>query len=858
MISVVLRKSDLRGQLLLGMAIVLACTTIRGNPAGAQVAEGSPRWKGFPVAASVLVAPFNRVQRDLAFLQDGADPAAPRTARDLLDELAKAIDATRPAGMAVLVDKTFVPIIFVPIKDAEPLLGFLHDRFGWRFHRGDDGLLRGDDLRLVARVSGSWMYFTGSDHRDHLTNLPEDPSAIGSWSDPGNLVQMNVMVSGMPIEQRAAFATLVRESLPAASTAITAAGLEDLLNESEAWQTELQYFRPLNQFHLTSRIIPVAESDLERRLASAARRPMLMEHLATTDAVAVATVSAVLDGERLNLWKNVWAGIDAAARPQLPSPRSKDVAERRMATFGTTVLDTVKAAVATGTIDVGMALHKQGDELVLLAGSSLVGARKIDQAASNLFDALLGVPAFQALQWATGANGDVTVHEFQLPTDDNTRGLFGEAMHVAAGFGPDRVYAAIGGPSAMEKLSLAVDRSREDAPSQGALAHMSLRVAPLMALLDRAPGSDTATNASVREIAEIIARHRKNDVVEFDLNVVDRALEARVRVDSGVVRTVLAAAGDVAPPDRPGTGPSSPPATAGTDLALRVRPGDRFQLQFDTDSDVKTRLANGDRIERATYSSIYEFRVLEARPDGAVRVEAVLKRATIAKKSPDGDWAFDSAAKNPPGSMNPEMVLYMCMVDEPFQMTVAADGTLDDFGGLAEAVDRMVDTKLVPPADERPQAKAFVEGSFNPGGLRDTLGRAFEFYPGKATATGDRWTRTCANVSGIVFDLNNKFLLKSRTEKEAVISVRGQVVEKGADPSAPIHWEVMGTQTGTVTLDPSDGRLLHADYTLKLDAEATVEQDGKPVVTPVESTISMRIAPPVPAKKGSFSPRKRD
>jgi hypothetical protein len=811
------------------------------------------------VTASLQVAPLKRVQRDLAFLFEDAGPTR---VIDAVNALAAAVDGARSSGIVIVHDETFVPIIFVPVKDAEPLLGFLRERFGWRFHRGEDGLFRGDDLRVVARESGSWMYFTSPDHRDHLANLPEDPSATGSWSDPGNLAQLNITVSAIPLEHRAAFATLVGESLEdrelPAVAALAVSGIDGLVTDIETWEIDLQFFRPLNQFHISSRITPVTGSDLERKLASAARRPMLMDHLATSDAVAAATVSTTLDGKPLDFLKQVWAGIDAATRPQLPSPRSRDMAERRMATLGTTALDTVKAAIAAGSIDVGVALHKQGDDFVLLAGSSLPGARKIEQAASNLFDALNGVPAFQALQWATGANGDVTVHEFQMPTDDNTREFFGEAMHLAAGFGPDRVYAAVGGPSAMEKLSLAVDRSREDAPSQGGLVHMAFRAAPLLALLDRAPGADATANASVQQLAESIARHRKNDVVEFDLNVIDRVLEGRLRVDSGVVRMLLTAVTDAAAPGESGTAPTTPPATNGTNLALRVKPGDRFQLQFDSDSEVKTGLADGDRIDRGTYSSIYEFRVLEARRDGAVRLEAVLKRAKITKKSPAGDWAFDSAAKNPPGTMNPEMVLYMCMVDEPFQMTVAADGTLGDFGGLAEAVDRMVDNKLIPPADERPRAKAFIEGSFSPGGLRDTLGRAFEFYPGKAAAVGDRWTRTTENVSGIVFDVNNKLLLKSRTEREAVISVRGQVVGKDVDPAPPIRWEVMGTQTGTVTLAPSDGRLLHADYTLKLDAEATVEQDGKPVVTPVESTISMRIAPPVPEKKGGFPPQKRD
>jgi hypothetical protein len=812
------------------------------------------------VAASLQFAPPTRVQRDLGFLFENT-AAAP--IRDALNAIVAAVDGARSPGIVLVVhDTTFVPIVFVPIKDPEPLLGFLHERFGWRFHRGDDGLFRGDDLRVVAKASGSWMYFTGPDHRDHLANLPEDPSESATWSDPGNLAQMNVMMGEIPPANRAAFATLVGDSFGALEmpvvTALTSSGLERVITDTDTWQVELQFFRPLNQFHVSSRITPVAGSELERRVTGAARRPALMDHLAAPDAVAAATVSTALDGEPLTLLKNLWAGIDAAARPQLPSPRSKDVAERRLAALGTTALDTVKNSVAKGSIDAGLALHKHGDGFVLLAGASLPGARAIEQAASNLFDSLSGVPAFQALQWATGANGDVTVHEFQLPADDTSRWMFGETMHIAVGFGADRVYTAVGGDVAMEKLSSAIDRSREDAPAQGGLAHVSLRVAPLLAMLAQSPSTDSAANASVQRLAEIMAAHRKSDVVEFDLSAVDRVLEGRLRIDSGVVRTLMAAAGDAVSADSPDAPPTTPPAADATNLALRLQPNDRFELQFDTDSDVKTTLETGNRIERGTYSSLYEFRVLEARPDGAVRLEATLKRVRITKKSPDGDWTFDSAAKNKPGTMNPEMVLYLCMVGEPFQVTVTADGTLDDFGGLEAAIERIIDDKLIPPAEERAQAKVFVEQSFNPGGLRDTLGRAFEFYPGKVTSVGDRWSRTSANVSGIVFDMNTKFLLKSRTANEAVISVRGQVAEKEADPSAPIRWEIMGTETGTVTLNASNGLLLGAEYTLKLDAEATLDKDGKSVVTPVVSTITMRISPPKAEKKEAFSPRKRD
>jgi hypothetical protein len=538
MIAAAGRQSDVRRQIASIASILVVSTSI------AAAAEPSPRWNDFPVAAFMLVAPLDRLERDLGFLSEETG----RAITALRDAVAIAIDPTRPAGVAVLVDEGFVPIVFAPIKDPELLLRFLHDRYGWRFHRGDDGVYRGDDLPVAARVSGPWMYFTAPDHREHLANLPEDPSAIGPGSDRDTLAQLNVMVEDIPIEHRAAFAMLVREWFPAATTAITVAGFEHVLTESEACQISLQYCRPREQFHLSGRMTPIAGSDMERKFAKAARRPVLMDHLATSDALAVTMVSAVLEGVPLNLWKSVWDGINAAARPRLPSLQSEDVGERRMAAFGMTVLDTMTAHVATGTIDVGVALHEQGDELVLLAGTSLTGSRKIENAAADLFDALNSVPGFQALQWATGASGDVTVHEFQLPTDDTTRWMFGKTMHIAVGFGHDRVYGAIGGQSAIEQLSLAVDRSREGPPSRGGSVHVSLRAAPILALIDRAPGNDTASNAGVHKLAEIIVSHRKNDVMGFDLKAVDHAMEGCLRIDAGVVRTLLAAAGDSGPP----------------------------------------------------------------------------------------------------------------------------------------------------------------------------------------------------------------------------------------------------------------------------------------------------------------------
>jgi hypothetical protein len=102
--------------------------------------------------------------------------------------------------------------------------------------------------------------------------------------------------------------------------------------------------------------------------------------------------------------------------------------------------------------------------------------------------------------------------------------------------------------------------------------------------------------------------------------------------------------------------------------------------------------------------------------------------------------------------------------------------------------------------------------------------------------------------------LDNKYQLKSLAAGEAVIAVRAQVREIEADPAAPVRWEVLGTQTGTIRLDPRNGRLMNSEYVLKLEAEATLKMDGKPVVRPVTSTIKITIGPPAAAGPADGKP----
>lgn len=844
------RRRTLRSASML--TVLVACLISAWSTPAAEV-----KWNDAPVVGYARVSPLDRLQRDLSFLGENVDGGKSIGGmKDIVTELSAGIDAARPAGLVVYADESLNIVVFVPLKDEEKLFAALRARFGWEFRRDDDGLYRGGNVNVVARVSGSWLFITGATHSARLSKVPDDPLGLFEGLDPTVTAQAGMMLDQLPADLRKTFDSLILESFaPAKSgaaatssvTALIGPLVKQLLSDTRRWEFELQCLRPVEQFHVTSRLVPVKGSKLESWIEAAAQRPSKFEHLASDEAAAAIVSSLALDAATIEPLLRAWDEQAAKSRAAAPSPESPQAELRALGVLVAQGLEAVTATLRKGELDGGIVLDRHGQgHLNVLAGGTLYGSRGIQEKALEVAQMLQPQEGFRALNWAVSQNGDVSLNQLQLPMKDgNARRIFGESMYVVIGFGPDRLYSALGDEEAIAKLSLAVDRSREDRPSRGEPLRVTLRMAPFMALLNDFSEKKSASDQQLRTMAEQIAPYKKNDTLALTVRAGDGALESRLRIDMGVVRMLASSIPKPGAPPRPETVvPTSPPPSGDSSLALRAAPGDRFQLRFETESETKTKLDAAEQVDQANYSTLYDFRVLEARPDGAVRLEAVLKRAIIKKSGADGNSSFDSAAKGAPEKMTPETVLYAAMIDEPFQVTVAPDGTLGEFGGLAEAVRRIVDNKLQPPANERPQAQAFVERAFNAAGLRDSLSRAFEFYPGKTVAEGDHWARTVENASGIDFFLDNKYQLKSRSANEAVISLRAQIREKEADPAAPIRWEVLGTQTGTVKLRPQDGRLLSSEHVLKFDAEATLKMDGKTVVRPISSTIKMTIGPP--------------
>lgn len=833
--------------------VLLSAFQMTAAPVAAATQAAQPSWNGSPVMGHARLAPIDHLQRDFAFLAEGVEAGSTTKIRELFNELSQGIDARRPAGAVLLFDETFVPVIFVPVKDEQRLFAVLGSRFGWNFRREADGYYRARDADaetdLTARVVGPWLYVTGTSHRATLRDVPSDPTLVFEGTDPTLTAHAAFNVDRFPPEMLARLIQTFSESDAVSDRgALVNDGVKliqqwarRLLAETKSIQFELQCFRPLEQFHVTSRLTAIEGSVLAQWIDAASRRPALFSHLASRDSILTMISSWQLDAQSTQPLLEAWERVAAKARAAVPSPQSQNQAEALLGRVVAKAVDSVAATLRQGQLDCGLVVESEGrDRIVLLAGSTLLGARALDETATELGTLLQQSADFRALNWSVGGVGDVSIHQLTVPVDDDSaRALFGQSIHLAVGAGADRVYAALGGEEALGRLAVAIDRSRDDAPARGEMLHIATRLAPLLTVLDAVPGEDAENDRSVREYARQIAPYKKNDTLELSLKAENRSVEGRLRVDMGIVR-MLASKIPVGHSPVPAADPGSATGT------LRLSAGDQFQLEFHTDSEITTTIDGHDRLDRGIHSLTYDFHVVQVDPDGAMHIQTSLSRARIDKTSPEGREAFDTRNLPEPDKMTLEMMLYGVIVGQPFVLTVRPDGTIAELAGINEAIERILETQLQPSAAERERVRSFVAQSLNEPALRDCLTRGFEFYPGRTVSVGDRWTRTSENLTAMNFLLDNRYQVKALTADDMAISVRSQVREpdRAGAVNQPIQFEFVGTQSGTIAVDPRNGRLRLAEYTLRMDAEATYEMEGRMVSRPTVSVFKMTIGAP--------------
>ena len=169
------------------------------------------------------------------------------------------------------------------------------------------------------------------------------------------------------------------------------------------------------------------------------------------------------------------------------------------------------------------------------------------------------------------------------------------------------------------------------------------------------------------------------------------------------------------------------------------------------------------------------------------------------------------------------------MIGKSFTVTVSPAGVIKEVGGVDELIASM--TQSMPGSDEdKAKMKQQLGQSFNQQLIKQTFGQIFNVYPDKPVKVGDTWNK---EVEFAMKGMNNKqeitYTVKNITSESVVLTMKGEIKSSGShqqDSTTQIpSMTMLGSETGTMTLDRNTGMASSGDIDMSLKGE--VEMQGK-------------------------------
>ena len=210
------------------------------------------------------------------------------------------------------------------------------------------------------------------------------------------------------------------------------------------------------------------------------------------------------------------------------------------------LLDVAQSTLATGRFDGGMVARLDADAVTLASGKYVAEGEKIDATIKEVV-ATVGKyePALieQLVKLDAAEHNGVRFHRLTLPVTDETENreqierMFGPAIDVVVGVGPESVYAAIG-RDALGTLQELIDRSKENAARTVAPLEFSLDVRQLAAFVAEYGGGE-AERQQARKLAGVFDEIKgEKDRITVTAGPIPQGVKLRVDVEEGILKAL--------------------------------------------------------------------------------------------------------------------------------------------------------------------------------------------------------------------------------------------------------------------------------------------------------------------------------
>jgi hypothetical protein len=210
---------------------------------------------------------------------------------------------------------------------------------------------------------------------------------------------------------------------------------------------------------------------------------------------------------------------------------------------------------------------------------------------------------------------------------------------------------------------------------------------------------------------------------------------------------------------------------APSQLALKLKPGDRFPLRKVIEREVLQDAPNGTPQVHRLRIELTLGMTVDAVQEGQTRCSVRYNRVRYTHQTPDEVIEYDSASR--PAKLPLSIRAWDAMVGDGFTFWIGRDNQIAAVEGFQEFLQRCLS---VIPEERREEVLLSIESSSGENGVADFVDNAIGLLPyGQRKEPGDSWRRSRHIGRPVPMHLASEYTLKELTDSIAVVQIRGEI-----------------------------------------------------------------------------------
>jgi len=314
------------------------------------------------------------------------------------------------------------------------------------------------------------------------------------------------------------------------------------LNEADQVTIGWKLDRQAKDTHVDFVVTAVPGSQMDQQMQKMANAKTNFAGFLKSDAAVIGCVTGTSTPEQVEQAVNTLAELKTKMEEAIDNDSNlkDDKARAQVKAVAGKFLDVIVKTVKTGKSDGGGVLMLGPDTFQLAIGGFIDDGPGLESAVKNLVELAKGEPQFNnvaTVKFDVATHKDVKFHQvnIKLPpeADESAKKIFGDAVELYIGAGPESAYVALGKGS-MELVKSVMDKSASEPNKPVQPFQLSIALTPIM----KFAASVNPNDPHVAMVAQQFEQAKGKDHILVNAKPISNGMMYRLEVEDGIIEAI--------------------------------------------------------------------------------------------------------------------------------------------------------------------------------------------------------------------------------------------------------------------------------------------------------------------------------